>query len=143
MTPDHRPAVIDTVAFSALFHQMKRPDVAAPYLHIVGDRNMVMSFVTVAELRFGALKGGWGVMRRRALERDLAALPVVQPDDQLIQLCADLRHRCERLGHPIGQKIHEADRWIAATALRLEIPLVSGDHVFDDIEGLEVLAPAR
>lgn len=135
--------MIDTVAFSALFHQARRPAIAAPYLRIVSGRKLVLSFATVAELRFGALKGGWGDLRRRALERDLATLPVVQPDDQLMLICAELRHQCERDGHPLGQKIHEADRWIAATALRLQVPVVSADHVFNDVAGLTVLAPAR
>lgn len=135
--------MIDTVAFSALFHQARRPEIAAPYIEIVSGRDLLVSFVTVTELRFGALKGGWGDLRRRALERDLAALPVVQPDDQLMSICAAVRNRCEREGHPLGQKIHEADRWIAATALRLKIPVVSADQVFRGVAGLAVLAPAR
>lgn len=135
--------MIDTVAFSALFHQARRPEIAAPYIEIVSGRDLLVSFVTVTELRFGALKGGWGDLRRRALERDLAALPVVQPDDQLMSICAAVRNRCEHEGHPLGQKIHEADRWIAATALRLKIPVVSADQVFRGVAGLAVLAPAR
>lgn len=135
--------MIDTVAFSALFHQARRPEIAAPYIEIVSGRDLLVSFVTVTELRFGALKGGWGDLRRRALERDLAALPVVQPDDQLMSICAAVRNRCEREGLPLGQKIHEADRWIAATALRLKIPVVSADQVFRGVAGLAVLAPAR
>lgn len=104
------------MASSALFRQARDPEVAAPYLDLVRGRNIVLSFVTVTELRFGALKGGWGDLRRRALERDLAALPVVQPDDRLMSVCASLRDRCQRAGHPLGQKLPEADRWIAATA---------------------------
>lgn len=133
--------MIDTVAFSALFHQARRPEIAAPYIELVSDRSLLVSFVTVTELRFGALKGGWGDLRRRALERDLAALPVVQPDDQLMSICATLRYCCEHGGHPLRQKIHEADRWIAATALRLKIPVVSADQVFRGVAGLAVLAP--
>lgn len=143
MTPARQAAVIDTVAFSAVFHQARRPEVAAPYLQLVSGRSLVLSFVTVTELRFGALKGGWGDLRLRALERDLAKLPVVQPDDRLMSLCADLRNRCEQKGHPLGQKIHEADRWIAATAIRLKVPVVSADQVFRGVAGLTVLAPER
>jgi len=55
---------------------------------------------------------------------------VVQPDDELIRTCASLRARFERTGHPLGQKVHEADRWIAATAIRLGLELVSDDAVF-------------
>lgn len=68
-----------------------------------------MSFTTVTELRYGALKAGWGELRRRGLERDLARLVIVQPDDRLMQVCAELRVRCDEVGHALGQKVHEAD----------------------------------
>ncbi len=87
-------------------------------------------------MRYGALKAGWGELRRRGLERDLTRLVVVQPDDQLMRTCAQVRAECERAGHPLGQKIHEADRWIAATAIRMDIELVSDDAVFAGVEGL-------
>lgn len=76
--------------------------------------------------------------RTGGLERSLSRLVVVQPDDELIRICATLRARCERLGHPLGQKVHGADRWIAATAVRLELDLVSEDSAFRDIDALTV-----
>jgi tRNA(fMet)-specific endonuclease VapC len=103
-----------------------------------------VSFATVTELRYGALRAGWGELRRRGLERDLAQFVIVQPDDQLMRTCAGLRASCERAGLGLGHKIHEADRWIAATALRLQIDLVSDDTVFAGIPDLNVRAlPAR
>ncbi len=48
----------------------------------------------------------------------------------------ELRVACERIGHALGQRDHDADRWIAATALRLGIPLVSTDHIFEETPGL-------
>lgn len=101
---------------------------------------MVVSFASVTELRYGALKAGWGELRRRALERDLARLVIVQPDDALMAVCAELRARCEISGHGLGQKIHEADRWIAATAIRLGTALVSDDTVVRDVPGVDVLS---
>lgn len=44
----------------------------------------MVSFVTVTELRYGALKAGWGDLRRRGLERDLARLVIGPADDELI-----------------------------------------------------------
>ena len=49
---------------------------------------------------------------------------------------AQLRVDCERIGHALGQRDHDADRWIAATALRLGVPLVSNDQIFRDVPGL-------
>lgn len=96
--------------------------------------------MTVTELRYGAIKAGWAELRLRGLERDLARLVIVQPDDEQMRVCADLRSRCERSGHPLGQKVHEADRWIASTAIVLGVELVSDDAIFRDVPGLSVLS---
>jgi predicted nucleic acid-binding protein len=37
---------------------------------------------------------------------------------------------------PLGQREHNADRWIAATAIRLGVPLVSNDAIFHGMPGL-------
>lgn len=130
--------VVDTMVISALLNAHRQPAPAAQYRALIAGRPIVVSFVTVTETRYGALKAGWGELRRRGLERDLARLVVVQPDDQLMRTCAELRARCEATGHSLGQKVHEADRWIAATAIRLGVGLVSDDNVFVDVHGLTV-----
>jgi predicted nucleic acid-binding protein len=124
---------------SAIVNARLNSDLAAPYRPLIGDRPIVISFATVTELRFGALKAGWGELRTRALDRDLGAFSVVQPDDELMRECAALRATCERIGHPLGQKVHEADRWIAATARSRDLDLVSDDQVFTDSPGLSLL----
>jgi predicted nucleic acid-binding protein len=131
------------MAVSALVNEHRDPDTARECRHIVSDRPVLVSFVTVAEMRYGAIKAGWGELRTRGLERSLSQVVVVQPDDELIRACASLRARCELGGHPLGQKVHEADRWIAATALRLGLELVSNDAVFDRVDGLSVLRLRR
>jgi len=121
---------------SALINAARQPKLAAEHSHLIEVRPVVVSFATVTELRYGAIKAGWGDLRRRALERDLARFVVVQPDDQLMSACAELRATCEASAHPLGQKIHEADRWIASTAIRLRAELISDDRVFDDVASL-------
>lgn len=130
--------VVDTMVVSSLVNAHRRPAMAAEYRALIAGRPIVISFVTVTEMRFGALKAGWGELRRRGLERDLARLVVVQPDDQLMRTCAELRARCEEVGHGLAHKVHEADRWVAATAIRLGVDLVSDDSVFTDVPGLVV-----
>jgi predicted nucleic acid-binding protein len=44
---------------------------------------------------------------------------------------------CPSTAEP-GQKEHDADRWVAATALRLDIPLVSNDAIFENVPGLHL-----
>ena len=143
MRPGRSSAVVvDTMVVSALVNAHRDRAPAARFRDKIADRPIVVSFATVTEMRYGALKAGWGELRRRGLERDLARLVVVQPDDQLMRTCAQVRAKCEREGHPLGQKIHEADRWIAATAIRMGIELVSDDAVFIGVDGL-VLAEGR
>lgn len=42
----------------------------------------------------------------------------------MITACAQLRTRCQQIGHALGDKVHDGDRWIATTAIRLGCPLV-------------------
>ena len=125
---------------SALVNEGRHPAKAAQFRALVGESPIVISFVTVTELRYGALRAGWGDLPRRGLERDLGHLLVVQPDDDLMRVCAELRARCESVGHPLGQKDHEADRWIASTAIALDVDLASDDGVFQGVDGLSVRA---
>jgi hypothetical protein len=39
----------------------------------------------------------------------------------------------------LGHKEHEADRWAAATAVRLRVPLVAHDRIFANVKDLELL----
>ena len=130
--------VVDTMVVSSLLNAARVPAPAVAYRSLIAERAVVVSFATVTELRYGALRAGWGELRRRGLERDLARFVIVQPDDQLMQACAELRAECEQAGHALGQKIHEADRWIAVTAKRLGVELISDDGVFTDVAGLVV-----
>ena len=58
-------------------------------------------------------------------------------------MCAQLRVDCEAIGHALAQSEHNADRWTAATGIRLAIPLVSNDTIFRSVPGLalESVAP--
>lgn len=127
--------VLDTDATSWLLDPRPLPR-AERARALVGTRARVVSFVTVNELRFGALRAGWGELRLRRLERSLGDLDVIQTNDPLIARCAAMRDQAGRAGHPLMQKIHEADRWVATTALVLDLELVAGDRIFEGVSGL-------
>jgi predicted nucleic acid-binding protein len=95
-----------------------------------------ISFQTAAELRYGAMLRGWGTARMLKLESRIAAAQVVHSGPDLIEAYARLRVACQRAGHGLAQRHHDADRWIAATAVRLGIPLVSNDSIFEGVPGL-------
>ncbi len=139
MSPDPASAVVlDTMVISWLLDGHPNP-LAEQYRQLIGSRPILLSFQTVAELRFGAIRAGWGELRRRRLDRSLAELAVVQPDDQMVTAWAQLRADCQRAGHALGGKLHDGDRWIAATAIRLGCPLISHDGVFTDAPALDLI----
>lgn len=133
--------VVDTMVISWLFDD--RPNVLADrYLRLIGDQRVLLAFHSVMELRYGALQANWGELRYRRLERRIAELTVAQPDDDTIRVCAELRYNCRRVGHALADRRHDGDRWIAATAIRLAVPLVSHDGVFDGAPGLHLVTAA-
>ncbi|MGL5856845.1 MAG: PIN domain-containing protein [Angustibacter sp.] len=136
--PDRGPVVIDTGVFGARMMRHSRV-LASGYAPLVAGRPAIISFVTMAELEFGARAAGWGVARMRRLGGEVANAEVVWPDVLLVDAYADLRSWCVRNGHGLGQKEHEADRWVAATALNLGLPLVAHDRIFAGIDGLNLI----
>jgi len=140
---DARPVgvVVDTMVISWLFDQRPNP-VADRYRALIETMPVLLAFQTVMELRYGALHAGWGELRRRRLERRIAELTVAQPDDEMISVCAELRQGCRQIGHPLGDKVHDGDRWIASVAIRLRLPLVSHDGVFAGVPRLELITAA-
>ena len=91
-----------------------------------------LSFQSVAELRYGAIKAQWGEQRREELERRIRRFVVLSIDDLTVRAWAELRAAAEAKGMPkqVG------DLWIAATAKRHDIPLLTRD--IDFYEGLDI-----
>lgn len=115
---------------------MPNSPLVALYEPLVVGRRSFVSFQTVAELRFGALRRGWGPTRMLALDAKVARAEVVYSGVELVLSWAQLRAECARIGHALGQPEHNADQWIAATAIRLRVPLVSNDGIFRDVPSL-------
>lgn len=70
------------------------------------------------------------------LDAKIHRVEVVHSGPELVSVYAQLRADCEAAGHALAQKAHTADRWIAATAIRLGLPLVSNDGIFRGTPGL-------
>lgn len=127
--------VVDTNVFSADLVPAAHPLVEL-YRPVLAGRRYVISFQTLAEIRFGARLGNWGTRRLELLERHISRAEVAWPGPALLTTYVRLRVDCHRAGHALGQSEHDADRWIAATALHLGIPLVSHDQIFEATPGL-------
>ncbi|MGA2928620.1 MAG: PIN domain-containing protein [Solirubrobacteraceae bacterium] len=106
------------------------------YAPIITGRPAFISFQTGAELLYGALRRGRGTARMLKLEAKIRQVEVVHTGPELLHICAQLRADCEAAGHALGQREHNADRWIAATAIRLGVPVVSNDAIFHGVPGL-------
>lgn len=128
------PIVIDTDVFGAEIVPGSR--LVAVYDPIIVGRPAFISFQTATELRYGALRRNWGPARMLKLEARINEAEIVHSGAELILIHAQLRADCERIGHALGQREHNADRWVASVALRLGIPLVSNDGIFRDVPGL-------
>ena len=95
-----------------------------------------LAAVTVAELRYGAIVAEWGAPRRMRIETAIAETTVVPVTDALITAVAELRAACRRVGHPLADRIHANDLWIAASAVHIAAALVTADSIFDGAPGL-------
>jgi len=135
--------VIDTMIASATLVGPNKDwavDLLSRYDEYLRGKSFVLSFATVSELRYGSLKGGLGPKRIAQMEewfRQVAA--IVMPDNDLVNICATLRYECQKQAHALSEKIHDSDRWIASTAIRYDVPLVSDDKIFRDVPGLTLL----
>lgn len=132
------PVVVDTGVFGADLSPSSKP-LADRYADMLTGRNILISFVTVAELRYGALRAGWGAKRRNDLEAAIDDAKIVWPGHGLASEYAALRAECVAAGHGLAEKSNEADRWVAATARYVKVPLVSHDGVFVAAPGVELL----
>ncbi len=128
------PIVIDTDVYGADI--VPGSKLAASYEPVIVGRPAFISFQTAAELRYGALLRNWGQSRMFTLEARINEAETVHSGPELVLTYAQLRVDCERIGHALSQRDHDADRWVAATALRLQIPLVSNDGSFKNVPGL-------
>jgi hypothetical protein len=82
----------------------------------------------VSELRYGALVAGWGEARRNRLDESIEAITVVPVSDRFLSTLAELRFACRRAGHPLHDRAHANDLWIATSALHERL-LAEGNPV--------------
>ena len=113
--------VVDTDVASYVFKW--HPGFAPKYVEILRGCELVLSFMTIAEMRQGALDAGWGPRKRDLLERYLADFAVLHSADRLCSVWAEIRNE----GIRKGRQTSAADAWIAATALVLSVPLVTNN----------------
>lgn len=97
---------------------------------------LAVSIVTIGELRAGVLVAATVEDRDRRLGTLTAALALdpIPVDEAVAAEWARLRV----LLRDAGQRMPVNDSWIAATAMALDVPLVTEDDDFPSVEGLSV-----
>jgi tRNA(fMet)-specific endonuclease VapC len=113
--------VVDTDVASYVFKW--HPEFAPRYVGTMRGSELVISFMTMAEMRQGALDANWGQRRLEVLESYLADFSVLHSDSVLCSRWAAVRNESARK----GRQMSSADAWIAATALALSAPLVTNN----------------
>ena len=94
--------------------------------------------MTIAELCQWALLRQWGDRRFSLLKQYLSNYLVIPVDQSLCQEWAQVRSDRQSTGRPISPQ----DAWIAATALRHDLPLVTHNiKDFVGISNLQLITP--
>ncbi len=126
--------VVDTDVLSFCFKGDSRAELYRQHLE---GHVLVVSFMTVAELRYWAMVRKWGVARRAKMERFLKRFVVHPFDDALCAAWAGVTHQAYRK----GRLLPCADAWIAATAIVHDVPLITHNgHDFEYLAGLTVIS---
>ena len=140
---DSGPVLIDTDVFSRLF--VRRPpatlpgDVTVSWRRALRGRRVIVSFQSRVELLQGAAAASWGASRTDALRSLLDGTPTIGVDDAVIEAHVALFAACRRIGHPLHDKRHTGDRWVASCATAKGLPLLAGDGVYRGAPGLGFL----
>jgi tRNA(fMet)-specific endonuclease VapC len=124
--------VVDTDVASYLFNWHSS---AQRYVDALRGSRLTLSFMTIAEMRMGAMAAGWGARRLGLLEQFLSGFGVVYADDGLCTLWAKVRADARA----VGKGLSPQDAWIAATALALNAPLATNNRSdFEHVLGLKL-----
>ena len=127
-------AVVDTDVASYIFNWHT---LAQDYVHALRGSQLILSFMSVAELRMGAISARWGSHRRVLVERFILSFELVYADNDLCTVWARIRANARAAGRPLSPQ----DAWIAATALALDAPLATNNRRhFEHIQKLRLLS---
>lgn len=128
--------LLDTNVVSYLF---KRDTRAALYAEHLRNRELAIAIMTVAELFQWAAARSWGEERVTRMEQHLERYTMLPIDVAACRQWALVRTVRSAAGLPISPQ----DAWIAATALRYKLPLVTHNpDDFAQIPDLSVITEA-
>lgn len=126
--------LLDTNVMSILFN--RNHTLRQTCIDVVAGHQLVISFMTQAELLLWPATNNWGAARRGDLDRHMALYLTLYPDDRTCAVWSQVVDQCRRA----GQRIQAADAWIASAAVQWSCPLVTTDfRDYAAISGLDVV----
>lgn len=126
--------VVDTDVLSFIFKSDTRGAAYKPHL---AGKEIIISFMTLAELNQWAIHRKWGKARKERFDSYRRPFTVLHSDEDLCLKWAEVMEDARRNGSPI----QTADAWVAATALLHDIPVVTHNWKhFAGVDGLAVIS---
>lgn len=122
--------ILDTNAVSAM------ADRNPALLKVIGSANQIMlSFISVAEFRYGLLGSSKPQAGLNLIQRLEGTVPVYYPDSDTLAHYAWISDHLRRKGRPIPHN----DIWTAALARQHSLTILSRDRHFDHVTGIQRL----
>ena len=137
--PESQLVVLDTDVWSILYANRRGDRRADGWRELLKGRTVVIASQSRAEVIAGMLTAGFGDKRRNALLAQVDATPTVPVDETVIWAYAGLTADCTTTGHALHDKPHTGDRWVAATAIAIDAPLLAGDGIYRSAPRLRLL----
>ena len=117
--------------------QFRRDTRLSLFQEALAGQLQAIAFVTLAELYKWPIERNFSRERRAALDKLLRSYVVLPFDDALARRWAELSIQLKRAGRGIS----DSDAWIAATALRHDLSLVTHNRAhFEGIPGLRIIS---
>ena len=124
--------VVDTNVVSYIF---KGTALGRDYANLINGRPAGITLLSLAELHAGVVRGDWGHERVQRLDAVVSRFAAIPGNSEVANLCGVLLGRCQ----DVGRAMDWPDAWAAATAIWLDVPLVTHDRDLEGIPGLRVL----
>jgi predicted nucleic acid-binding protein len=124
--------LIDTNIVSYIF---KETALGTAYARLIDGRATAITLLSIAELSAGVSRGRWGYEKVERLDALVSRFVPVPGTAEVANLCGVLLGRCRE----IGRAMDWPDAWAAATAIWLDVPLVTHDRDVEGVPGLRVV----